>query len=219
MTSDKPTIWATYSHNFFETTQLATAKELILTGNQSMGVEERWKVETPYLTDKILQRLAPLPSMRLLDFGCGIGRLAKVLIEKTGCTVVGVDASVSMRQFAREYVASDKFTVLTPEELDREGEKGSRCDVGIAIWVLQHCESPRSEIQRIKKSIMPGGKFYLVNELGRCAPTNLGWTNDGVDVFSLMREEGFKEIHSEPMTLYPVAVGASGVAQCKTYVL
>ena len=38
------------------------------------------------------------PIENVLDYGCGIGRIAKELILKTSCKVIGVDISESMRK-------------------------------------------------------------------------------------------------------------------------
>lgn len=42
-------------------------------------------------TREILQALAPRPTDRLLDIGCGIGGPARWIAAQTGCEVVGVD--------------------------------------------------------------------------------------------------------------------------------
>jgi cyclopropane fatty-acyl-phospholipid synthase-like methyltransferase len=47
--------------------------------------------ETETLTD-LIDRLFEIPPQTILpDYGCGIGRMAKELIKRPGCRIVGVD--------------------------------------------------------------------------------------------------------------------------------
>jgi SAM-dependent methyltransferase len=48
----------------------------------------------------------------VLDYGCGIGRIAKELIKQTGCHVIGVDISPSMLGLAYPYVHSDNLVLF-----------------------------------------------------------------------------------------------------------
>ena len=56
------------------------------------------------------QALAPNSDMVVLDYGCGVGRLAKAMIEAKGCAVIGLDISARMRTLAQDYVASDRLS-------------------------------------------------------------------------------------------------------------
>jgi cyclopropane fatty-acyl-phospholipid synthase-like methyltransferase len=54
----------------------------------------------------------------VLDYGCGIGRLAKAMIDASGCSVVGLDTSPEMRKLADDYVGSDRFIAVSPSQFD-----------------------------------------------------------------------------------------------------
>jgi hypothetical protein len=65
---------------FFDRATLRDAMSVILTAQDST-TEHRWATETPYLTD-LISRTARLSADSLvLDYGCGVGRMAKALIE------------------------------------------------------------------------------------------------------------------------------------------
>lgn len=216
MSSDPKPI-ANYISNFFETDDPKRARELILTNNYSMSSEERWEKETPYLTERLTNALTPTSQSILLDFGCGIGRLAKAMIEKHGCQIIGLDISDSMRRMAREHVSSDRFQALGPDDLDRALDTGLLVDHAYAVWVLQHTAHPHDEIRRIYRALKPGGKLYLVNAPGRCVPCDLGWVNDGIDVYTTITELGFREFHREKMAIYPDNNDPSRTHWCVTY--
>jgi len=130
---------------------------------------------------------------RLLDFGCGIGRVAKALIERYRCSVVGIDISAQMRELAVGYVNSDRFAVREPEDLDRMIEEGFRATGAYACWVLQHCLAPRQDIRRIRSALVPGALFFVLNSTKRCVPTDRGWGTDGNAIEELLAEE-FEQI-------------------------
>src|SRR3984885_13668780 len=98
----------TYNPEIFSVPNLSQAKDIILTA-ESSTTEERWKTETPMLSALIAAHNKIGPDTVLLDYGCGIGRMAKELIAKHGCRVIGVDISPSMRALSVEYVNSDNF--------------------------------------------------------------------------------------------------------------
>ncbi|MEY4669313.1 MAG: hypothetical protein RL518_2012 [Pseudomonadota bacterium] len=208
---------ATYIADFFETEDPNRARELILTNNSSMDSNERWRRETPYLVDKISIALAPNATSVILDFGCGIGRLAKGLIERHSCQVIGVDISSSMRRMAQEYVQSELFRVMTPQGFDQESTAAPCVDQAYAVWVLQHAAHPYEEIKRIQRALKPGGTFYVVNAPKRCVPCDLGWVNDGIDIYSCITELGFRQTAREKMDLYPDNGDPNQAHWCVTY--
>jgi 2-polyprenyl-3-methyl-5-hydroxy-6-metoxy-1,4-benzoquinol methylase len=162
------------------------AKEIILTPIPEQDTDTRWGLETPYLTDLIVRQIHPQIQRDsiILDYGCGIGRLSKALIDSTGCSVVGVDISTSMRALAASYVNSSRFTIVHPELLDTLQVK---FDHAITVWVLQHIFDPSTATNLINKWLKPNGELFVVNEVARFVPTiSDGWINDGADVKDLL---------------------------------
>jgi SAM-dependent methyltransferase len=214
MTQFPPQKTATFRPEIFEVNNLEEAKRIIVTPEHGTTTEERWEKETPYLVDDIGKYLPVGRENCILDYGCGIGRVARGLIAKFGCRVVGVDASKSMRLLAPEYVLSERFVVWSPEALEKMLAKGFRADAAICLWVIQHVLDPLDVIRCIARALPPGGLFYSLNQSTRCVPTDLGWVNDGFDVRSglrqIFREE---ELHSLPPSVTTPDLAAASMIQ------
>ena len=172
-------ISANYDKSCFDVPDIASAKRIILTPEIGLSTDDRWERETPYLL-KLMSKLDLTSESIVLDFGCGIGRLSKALIEKYGCQVIGVDISISMRALSDVYVYSPKFFSVSPESAELFKE---RVDAVISVWTLQHVGMLEKEIDRIKNVLKPGGKLFIVNERRRFIPTDKGWLDDAQDVF------------------------------------
>ena len=74
---------ATYYPEIFDAHTMGHARAIILTGEGSTTAE-RWQVETPWLGDQISSLIEITPDTLLVDYGCGIGRVAKELIARFG---------------------------------------------------------------------------------------------------------------------------------------
>jgi 2-polyprenyl-3-methyl-5-hydroxy-6-metoxy-1,4-benzoquinol methylase len=180
---------ATYNPAIFDVPNLEWAKDVILTVEAGVSTEDRWATETPYVADLIGEALRPTQESLILDYGCGVGRLARELIHRHGCTVIGVDISASMRRLSADYVDSDRFMACAPATLGALTGAGLRFDGAISIWVLQHCLEPDSDLAAIHAALKPRGGLFLVNNSFRVVPTvEHDWVNDGVDVEALIAE-------------------------------
>jgi SAM-dependent methyltransferase len=169
----------TYDPGRFHVTSFDEAANIILTPETST-TKARWDTETPYFLD-LIGRCCQIGSQALvLDYGCGIGRLSKGLIERHGCRVVGADISATMRAHAELYVNDSRFLACAPEALDW---LGLRFDAAISVWVLQHCLRPHDDIARIKARLAPNAPLFIANNDYRAVPTKeQPWANDGVDI-------------------------------------
>jgi SAM-dependent methyltransferase len=178
----------TYHPGIFDVATMRDAMGIILTPEDST-TEHRWATETPYVVDLIARGVKLTQQSLVLDYGCGVGRLAKALITRFGCRVIGVDISPSMRAMAVDYVASDNFYACPPAMLDTMVARGLNCDFALSVWVLQHCPQVHNDIARIAAALATHGELFIVNQRDRAVPTvELGWVNDGIDVFALLRE-------------------------------
>jgi SAM-dependent methyltransferase len=175
-----------YSPAIFNVTSLQQAKDIILTPQAGMNSNERWQTETPYLLSLIERDAVFDADSVVLDYGCGIGRMAKALIEKYQCRVIGVDISPSMRALAASYVDSDRFFACAPDMLDWLPIK---FDTVLAIWVLQHCHAVEQDIALLRAKLQWDGVLFVLNDQRRIVPTQYhGWVNDGLDVRALLTQ-------------------------------
>jgi autotransporter strand-loop-strand O-heptosyltransferase len=170
----------TYHPEIFDVAELHDARRIILTPEGGLTTDERWESETPYLAGLIAENLKLSTRSVVVDYGCGVGRLARELISRCGCRVVGVDISAAMRSLAERYVGSDRFSTCAPEGLDVFGE--AFADAALAVWVLQHCPGVDQDLERIRRSLKIDGQLFVVNENRRCLPTTHGWMSDGLDL-------------------------------------
>jgi len=172
----------TYNPEIFSVRNVGEAKAIILTAETST-TEARWEQETPLLCGLIEARTKIGPETVVLDYGCGIGRMAKTLIERHGCRVVGVDISPSMRALSVEYVGSDRFFACAPEMLGLLTGAGLRFDLAISVWVLQHCLRPADDIGLVRDGLRSSGRLFVVNNVHRAVPSREGgWISDGIDI-------------------------------------
>ncbi len=171
-----------YNPRYYEVATLADARALTVTDEDGMSSDERWERETPWLVDDISEHLRLSESSCLIDYGCGTGRIAKELIARHNCRVIGVDASSAMRRLSPEYVSSQRFSAWSPRDLDEAISTGFRADFCIAVWVIQHAFEPADIIRRVSRALHPGGTIYALNAVQRCLPTDQGFVNDGFDV-------------------------------------
>jgi SAM-dependent methyltransferase len=174
---------AVYTPEFFDVGSISEAKNVILGPEENATVEQRWQRETPYLVDLIRQHLSITDESVLLDYGCGVGRLSRELIQQTGCRAIGVDQSVNMRALSANYVNSPNFyscdaSMLLPGSVD----------FALSVWVLQHCVEPYKNIEHIHTAMRPGGVLFVIEDK-RLIPTNKGWITDEKDNFAFLREK------------------------------
>jgi SAM-dependent methyltransferase len=172
----------TYNPEIFSIKDLEQARRIILTA-ESSTTDERWKTETPMVAELVARHNDLGPGSLVLDYGCGIGRMAKELIERHNCRVIGIDISQSMRALSVEYVNSDSFFACPPGMLNVLVDRGLRFDAAISIWVLQHCLKPADDIGTLRRAVKPGGGLLVLNNVHRAVPTREnGWANDGIDI-------------------------------------
>ena len=169
-----------YQPEIFNQGSYETAKKIVLTDEPGANHEQRWEQETAWLA-ALLNQALPKNDFLALDFGCGVGRTSKILIE-AGYTVLGVDISAEMRVHSAMQL-SLKFSSVSPEVFDKLIDGGARFDLATSIWVLQHCPNLELEVMRIFNALKPGGVLFVADMSHRAIPTDQGWVHDGKEVF------------------------------------
>ncbi len=195
-----------YSPEIFNVDTPEKARKLSLIAGTQIPEAVRWDKEVKLLCDAMARELMLRRGDLILDYGCGIGRLAKNLCA-LGCDVVGVDISPSMRRYAEEYVnRPGHFVTLSPEELLLLVNKGLRCDHACVAWVLQHSPDVQADISVIARALKGlGGLLVADNRKMRLVPVGGGqWCNDGVDIWRQLE----LNFGTRSVTAYPGDWGA-----------
>ena len=132
-------------HGLFKPKSFEEGAHAVVGSCNGYSMEDRFRLETPLFAKAILRQADGLGNPIILDYGCGVGRLAKeILSQCPNASVVGVDDSAEMREKAVKYVNHKRFEALAPEELD----DGIRVfDLAYCVYVLQHV--PAIEIREI----------------------------------------------------------------------
>ncbi len=152
-------------HRLFKPRSMDEGIEGVVGACNGIPAADRWEKETPVFAREIV-KLTPAIQPVILDYGCGVGRLAKaVLAAHPSATVIGVDESSESLALAREYVADDRFVATPP------GELSEQVDVAYCVYVLQHVPAIqiREVLQRIHRHLKTDGLFVYCSSDYRMA--------------------------------------------------
>jgi SAM-dependent methyltransferase len=106
----------------------------------------------------VLAREGDLHGRRVLDVGCGTGRLASLLVERYGCKLWGVDPEPAMIEVARERVPPGVgLKIGRAEELPFKDGWFERVTMTL---VLQLVDRPAA-FAEILRVLQPGGRLAL----------------------------------------------------------
>lgn len=171
---------------FFESGNVEQLRRVILSAPADVDYDEYWDRSGRVMAETIATVLGLTPESHVLDFGCGIGRLARPVIQTAGCRLAGVDLSHSMLATAVGYVDSPRFTQIHHKAFHTETIDPPFTGAYCAL-VLQHCLRPDLELAAIRRACIPGAPLLIVNAYNRFLPTAVGWRDDGADVFGTIR--------------------------------
>jgi trans-aconitate 2-methyltransferase len=116
---------------------------------------------------RVMKRLPLEGDERVLDAGCGSGRVTQLLLERLPeGHVVAVDGSASMVELAREGLPADRATVIESDLLDLVLDEPVDAVFSNAVfhWIGDH----EALFERMRDALRPGG--LLVAQCG-------GWGN------------------------------------------
>ena len=176
---------------FLNVETVEDAASVILTPEAGLTSAQRWKAEAPFVMDILKRHIKP--QSLVLDYGCGIGRMARPLIAMLQCRVVGVDISPNMRALAASCVEHDDFCAMSPQMFGTIFTE--EFDAALAIWTLQHILDLDEAISDLVHTIRWGGILFVLNNHQRALPTNAGpWVDDGRNVDEELQAAGFEVI-------------------------
>lgn len=181
-----------YLKEAFDAPTLESAKNTCLSDDPNKP--NKFKEETDALINVFKNFNIFSTNSKVLDYGCGIGRVSKEIINTFESNVIGLDQSSYMLKYAKEYVNNDKFKSYRYYKINKS------IDICISILALQHSENPKNDIDIIYDNLKDDGYFILCNEPNRLIPTGITnngyviWGDDGINMESIISEK-FKEIN------------------------
>ncbi|MEV5884501.1 class I SAM-dependent methyltransferase [Streptomyces sp. NPDC052020] len=133
-------------------------------------LSRRWSEQECTSVDQaqkaLIERLLPgLDGRRVIDLGCGVGRLTSWVSRRAGLTV-GIDRSAGMVARARQAVAGERALVLQASTARLPVPSGA-FDVVLAVFTLQHVtdeEEFRASVREMGRvAARPGGHLLIVD--------------------------------------------------------
>ena len=127
----------------------------------------------------LAEEIARLTATSVLEVGCGSGRVLKVLKERIGCKIVGVDFSETMLRNARDYIGDDTVELYQANSVTGLPFKDNAFDVVLTSDVLLHiwpkdAEKARAELIRVAR------KYIVHSEHQVKRATAFGYDNKAI---------------------------------------
>jgi demethylmenaquinone methyltransferase/2-methoxy-6-polyprenyl-1,4-benzoquinol methylase len=170
------------------------------------GDYDRWAAILSFGQDPLWRRClirhAPVgPGARVLDVATGTGAIARGMVKRYGCTVVGVDQSPQMLDGARARIAqaglADRIELRlgSAETLDLEEASFDALTTG---YLLRYLDDPLATVTALLRLVKPGAPFAL---LDFAVPPNIVarglwhvYTGVGLPVLGRMVSRGWADV-------------------------
>jgi demethylmenaquinone methyltransferase/2-methoxy-6-polyprenyl-1,4-benzoquinol methylase len=147
-----------------------------------------------------VEAVAARPDDRVLDVACGTGMVSRALVERWGCSVVGLDQSVAMLGRARSMLARDARLAARIELVEGEAEALPFADAEFDhltyTYLLRYVDDPAATLRELARVVRPGGR---VSSLEFCVPRGIWlplwrlYTRVGLPVLGRLVSRGWFE--------------------------
>ena len=124
---------------------------------EGVNPEEAAKARSAGYTERHVSRTAARLKPgggRLLDIGCGYGRLLKAMQDYQGWELHGIDLNEAAVRYAREEVP---VAVIGTNTVEEARYPDNSFDCIIMIGVLEHLKDPLAALRRVRQWAAPGG--------------------------------------------------------------
>lgn len=133
----------------------------------SFWQDPRWRAA-------MVAAVAATPEDRVLDIACGTGLVSRDLVERWGCSVVGLDQSAPMLTRARAKLAADprlaERVTLVEGEAERLPFADGEFDHLTFTYLLRYVDDPAATLAELARVVKPGGR---ISSLEFCLPSGL----------------------------------------------
>ena len=155
------------------------------------------------LVEKLCERIKngkEKVKIRVLDIGCGTGKLSIYLSEKTGCNVTGIDPGRESIEKAQKNSPSGKieFEVQFAEEMTFAN---STFDFVVSLKALHEMADPREALGESNRVLKARGRILVIDWVGGVAQTRSHvhapkyFTRERLE--EVLSETGFADIRIE----------------------
>jgi demethylmenaquinone methyltransferase / 2-methoxy-6-polyprenyl-1,4-benzoquinol methylase len=135
----------------------------------SFGQDPRWR-------RAMVGAVGAKPGERVLDVATGTGLVARELVARWGCEVVGLDQSPQMLAAARARLAGDESLAAHVSLIEGEAERlpfgDGEFDHLTFTYLLRYVEDPAATMRELARVVKPGGR---IASLEFAVPSNLLW--------------------------------------------
>ena len=125
-------------------------------------------------------------AMKIVDFGCGIGYLASVLLPllPEGSTYTGLDISGMLLEEARAAFKDSEWQTEFIEQDLTEYVPEQKYDIAICQSLLIHIPSPASILEKMMQSVISGGRVICIEPNWAVTTTGVSTYRHGMEVLS-----------------------------------
>lgn len=147
--------------------------------------------------------LQDVAGLRLLDVGCGTGRMSRFFAER-GARVTGFDFSANAIELARRQTKTDNpsYRVGSVFDLEDNGCYDIALSWGVLAIACRHRDELKDAVRRIRYALKPGGVLVLLE------PIHKGFLHrvlsmDIEEFTSVMIEAGFEVQQVQNLHFWP----------------
>lgn len=121
----------------------------------SFWQDPRWRAA-------MVEAVQAQPAERVLDVATGTGLVARDLVRRYGCEVVGLDQSAPMLARARSRLAGDPVLAERVELVEGEAERLPFADAEFDhltfTYLLRYVDDPAATLRELARVVAPGGR-------------------------------------------------------------
>jgi demethylmenaquinone methyltransferase / 2-methoxy-6-polyprenyl-1,4-benzoquinol methylase len=120
----------------------------------SFGQDPRWR-------RTMVEAVRAEPGQRVLDVATGTGLVARALVRRYGCRVVGLDQSEQMLGRARALCGPE--VELVRGEAERLPFADAEFDALTFTYLLRYVDDPPATMRELARVVRPGGRIAMLD--------------------------------------------------------